>query len=550
MLKTLNVRNFALVRSLDVHFDRGLTVITGESGAGKSIILGALGLVLGARASSELLRPGAERAEVSAEFDLGDNADTQAELERLSLEDPDQPQRLLVRRTLASERSRAFINGTPVNLSQLRNLTADLIDVHGQHESQRLALPAVQLKLLDDFGVDGKLRQTCAEAFVGWRDAEKRLEALRSSVQEHEDRASLLTYQLEELETAALETGEFERISAEHRRLSQAQDLLGQVQEALVVLEDDAALGAAARSLERVNDDHEALLAARETLSSALALCDDARRDLKTYADTLEHNPQALEERERRLTELHELARKHRVEPEALPETYESLRAELESLSTDRSLLESLADEVVKLEAAFRRAAGKVSKQRRQAADDFAGSVSQVMNTLGIKGGALSLEFSDAEASHGLENVEFHCVTNPRYPAAPLSRIASGGEQARISLAIQAVAAEKSSLPTLILDEADVGVGGTTADVVGRVLRALAAHTQVLCVTHAPQVAARGEQHMRVHKTDKQDTLIDPLSEDGRVDELARMLAGADVTDKSRDYAKNLLREASDNALH
>jgi DNA repair protein RecN (Recombination protein N) len=487
---------------------------------------------------------------VSAEFDLSANGSVRAELERLSLDDPDQPQRLLVRRTLSGERSRAFINGTPVNLGQLRALTADLVDVHGQHESQRLALPAVQLQLLDDFGVDGKLRQACAAAFHGWRDALGRLERLRGSVREHEDRASLLTYQLEELETANLEAGEFEQISAEHRRLSQAQDLLAQVQDALAALEDDAALGAAARKLERVNDDHEALLAALDTLRSALALCDDARRDLTSYADTLEHDPQALAEREARLMELHELARKHRVEPEALPDTCAMLRAELDSLSTDRTLLESLGEEVVTLEAGYRRAAKKVSRQRRQAADDFAGAVSQVMNTLGIKGGALSLEFSDTEASHGLENVEFHCVTNPRYPAAPLSRIASGGEQARISLAIQAVAAEKSALPTLVLDEADVGVGGTTADVVGRVLRGLSAHTQVLCVTHAPQVAARGEQHMRVRKTDAQDTLIDPLSEDGRIDELARMLAGADVTDKSREYARNLLREAADNALH
>lgn len=551
MLKSLHVRDIALVRHLDIQFESGLTVITGESGAGKSIILGALGLVLGERASTDNLRPGAARAEVSAEFDLTSNPATFESLREQSLDDPDQPGRCLVRRTLGADgRSRAFINGTPVNLTQLRSLTGALIDVHGQHENQRLGDPAVQRALLDDYGVDPELRCGCADAYHAWQDAVRRLEALTARVRESEDRSALLTYQLEELRAAAPEPGEFQAISAEHRRMGQAQKLLDAAQRAVDAIESESTLGVVLKQLERLDDDHPRLVAGIEALRSALDLSEDAGRDLSAYASGLELDPAALAELDERIALLHELARKHRVEPEGLPELMETLATELESLSTDRSELERLEREMGGLEHSYRELATRVSRQRRAAADEFSAAVSACMNTLGIRDGKLSLEFRPCEAAHGVENLEFQVITNPRYPAAPLKQIASGGEQARISLAIQTVAAEKSSLPTLVLDEADVGVGGTTADVVGRVLRSLADHTQVLCVTHAPQVAALGQHHLRVHKDEAQDTQIDPLPDAGRVDELARMLAGAGITEKSRDYARNLLKEAAENPLH
>jgi len=548
MLKSLHVRDFALVRELEIQFEPGLTVITGESGAGKSIILGALGLVLGDRASTDNLRPGATRAEVTAEFDLAGNPQTLEALRERSLDDPDQPGRCLVRRTLGAEgRSRAFINGTPVNLTELRALTGPLIDVHGQHENQRLADPAVQLELLDDYGVDGALKRACATAFRAWRDAARRLSDLAERVRANEDRRTLLTYQLDELGAAAPAPGEFESVTTEHRRMSQAETLLGVVQLALEAIENESALGAALKHLERLDDEHPRLTGGIETLRAALDLTSDASRDLSAYAASLELDPEALAELDERLSVLHALARKHRVEPETLSELVDTLASELESLSTDRSELTRLEREMGGLKARYRELAGTLGEQRRRAADEFAAAVSGCMNTLGIRGGALSLVFRACEAAHGLESVEFHVITNPKYPAAPLKQIASGGEQARISLAIQTVAAEKSALPTLVLDEADVGVGGTTADVVGRLLRALADHTQVLCVTHAPQVAALGQHHMRVHKDEAQDTQIDALPNAGRVDELARMLAGAGITEKSRDYARNLLKEALGN---
>ncbi len=545
VLRALTVRDFALVQSLDIAFADGLTVITGESGAGKSILLGALGLVLGERAASDTVRPGAPRADVTAEFDLTGYPASRRLLEEQALADPDASGRCLVRRVVGADgRSRAFINGSPVTLQVLRGLCGELIDIHGQHENQRLTEPGVQLALLDDFGTDPGLRRTCRDSFRAWKRAEREAAELEERLAQRSDRASLLNYQLEELDALGLAPGELEAVEAEHKRLSQAQDLRAVVSQCLEALEEDATVGRALRLLGALDDAHERLSAALGALRSMDDLMGDAVRDLRAYHESLELDPERLAELDGRLSAIHQLARKHRVAPERLAEHAAALAEELQGISTDRSALETLHAAVASQRAAFLEHAGKLSEQRRRAAADFARAVSRCMNTLGIKGGALSLEFPPAESETGLENVEFHVKTNPRYPAGPLTRIASGGERARIGLAIQVVAAEKSAMPCLVLDEADVGVGGTTADVVGRLLRALADHTQVICVTHAPQVAALGHNHLRVRKDERQDTLIDPLAEDSRVEELARMLAGADITEKSREYARALLHEA------
>ncbi len=546
MLKTLTVSNFALVDELEIQFGSGLTVITGESGAGKSILLGALSLVLGQRAASDTIRPGAKRADVSAEFDLSGIETALSFLNDHELNDPDLPGRALVRRVVSADgRSRAFLNGIPVNLSVLRELTGGLIDIHGQDDNVRLADPAVQGALLDGYGVDSKLLLACRGAFKGWKAAEAELERLKHQVQSNDDRAALLDYQLLELDEAAPEPGEFENIEQTHRRLSQAQSTREVVADALTALEQADALGHARTALARIEDDHADLRSARETLITIAELMADAGRDLRAYEESLSADPESLLALENRLTLLHDLARKHRVSPEDLPDLIERLRAELDGMSSDRSSLEDLAGAVDEQEKAYRKHAKKLTRQRKAAAESFCEAVSAHMNTLGIKGGALSLTFHPRESEYGAEAVEYECITNPRYPAAPLGRIASGGERARISLAIQIVAAARNQMPSLILDEADVGVGGTTADVVGRLLRTLAEHTQVICITHAPQIAALGLEHLKVSKDSEQDTRIAELSDGERVDELARMLAGARVTDESRDYARTLLEEAA-----
>ncbi len=545
MLKTLTVSNFALVDELEIQFGSGLTVITGESGAGKSILLAALSLVLGERAATDTIRPGASRADVSAEFDLSAIDSALAYLAEHDLNDPDQPGRALVRRVInADGRSRAFLNGTPVNLSVLRELTGGLIDIHGQDDNVRLADPAVQRMLLDGYGVEAKVLAACRESFHGWKAAEAELARMQEQVQSNEDRAALLAYQLEELDEAAPEPGEFETIEQTHKRLSQAQSTREVVADALSALEQADALGQAQTSLARIDDDHPDLNAARETLTTVSDLILDAGRDLRAFEESLSVDPESLQALESRLSLLHDLARKHRVSPENLPAHIDMLRAELDGMSTDRSNLEGLAEAAKRQESDYRKHSKKLSRQRQAAADGFCQTVSQHMNTLGIKGGALSLTFHPRESEHGAEAVEYECITNPRYPAAPLGRIASGGERARISLAIQIVAAAKNQLPSLILDEADVGVGGTTADVVGRLLRGLAEHTQVICITHAPQIAALGVEHLKVSKDSEQDTRIAELDDGERVDELARMLAGARITDESRDYARTLLEDA------
>lgn len=545
VLRSLTIRDFALVAALDISFSDGLTVVTGESGAGKSILLGALGLVLGDRAASDTVRPGAARADIAAEFDLTDHADARQLLDAQALTDPDHPERALVRRVLGADgRSRAFVNGAPVTLQVLRELSEGLVDVHAQHENQRITQGPVQLALLDDYGVDARARRECRDAYRAWKTARQQAGELEQQLAQRDDRANLLGYQLDELEALALAPGELEQVESEHRRLSQAEGLRAAVGQCLAALEDELPLGRVLRQLDALHDDHRHLQSARELLRSAGELAGDAVHDLRDYDESLELDPERLAELESRLSAIHDVARRHRLAPEQLAARIASLRAELNAVSTDRSALARLQTEAAAHEQRFQALAGALSGQRRKAARAFDRAVSACMDTLGIKGGKLVVQFGAAESEHGLESVEFHVTTNPRYPAGPLQRMASGGERARIGLAIQVVAAEKSAMPCLVLDEADVGVGGTTADVVGRLLRTLARHTQVICVTHAPQVAALGHNHLRVRKDEHQDTHIEGLAVDSRVEELARMLAGADITDKSRDYARALLAEA------
>lgn len=550
VLRSLLIKNFALVDSLEVTLEPGLTVITGESGAGKSIILGALGLVLGNRAAAEAIRPAAANADVTAEFDCSGRDDAQAFLGEHSLVDPDQPNRCLVRRVVSREgRSRAFINGTPATLRMLRELTSELVDVHGQHENQRLVQPAVQLALLDDYGVDPATRDACRRSYRAWQQALRQADELEARLASKQDRASLLTYQLEELNALGLAPGELEALESDHKRLSQVHALREVVARSLSELEDLDTLGRLCRDLQAIDDDHPSLGASREMLTSAAELTRDALKDLRSYEQSLEADPETLATLDERLSGIMDLARKHHVPPPSLPDHIEALRTELGGISTDHAEFERATTAVNEHEADYRMHAAEVSRQRRAAADGFCAAVGQCMDTLGITGGRLNVVFHDRESEQGTEAVEFHVVTNPNYPPAPLAKIASGGEQTRISLAIQVVAAEQSALPCLVLDEADVGVGGTTADVIGRLLRSLAGHTQVLCITHAPQVAALGQHHLRVLKSVDQRTLIEPVVNTTRIDELARMLAGSDITDKSRDYAKTLLEDAGQ-ALH
>lgn len=543
MLKQLTVQDLALVERLEVSFAPGLTVITGESGAGKSILLAALSLVLGERASSELLRPGAARLDVCAEFDITLTPKLRDRLTALELEDNDHPGTCLLRRTMTADgRSKAFVNGIPVTLQVLRELGENLVDIHGQNENVRLARKDVQLALLDDFALATTDREHVTEIWRSWQQLHRTAESLQANADQQSDRIALLTYQLQELD--GIDTADVEQLFEEHRRLAQVDRLLDTVLAADNALAELDTPGRVSASLDSLNDAHPALDEARSALRDAAALLDDASRHLRRYADILEPDPERLAILSEQIELLHDLARKHKVTPKELPARIQALASELAGIHADTDALEAALAKSRILEAAFHGSAAALSDKRKQSAKQFVKAVCRVLADLGLARAKLACEFAATENETGIDAVEFMVTTNPKYPPGPLGRIASGGELARINLAIAVTAAERSALPCLVLDEADVGVGGNLADTVGRLLRRLGSHTQVICVTHAPQVAALGNQHLCVIKTASEDTTIQSLDPAARREEIARMLAGAEVSDKTREYADSLLADA------
>ena len=543
MLKQLTIRNYVLVDTLDVSFKAGLTGITGESGAGKSILLGALSLLLGERAKTDCVRPGADKADISAEFELLPSGFLQTKLAADDmLEDGNTD--CLVRRVISTEgRSRSFINNIPVTLQYLKDISEHLVDIQGQNEHQRLLDRNVQRSLLDDYGKLASQSTKVSGLYKTWQNTVQEIAKLKDVITAHEDRETLLKYQLEEFANLSIGENELAQLEVEQKRLAQAQSILEILGRANGNLEELDDLRQTARMLTELDDSHKDLAVAKETLVSALTLLDDAARDLRRYQDQVVVDPGALLEIDERISAILEVARKHKIQPEHVSNFAQELQQEFDSMASDTTMLDELSAKEGALGEEYFANAKKLSTARRKQSGGFCKDVNGYIQALGIKDGALSIVFHDQQSEHGLEQVEFHVTTNANFAAGPLGRIASGGEQTRISLAIQIVAAANSALPCLILDEADVGVGGTTADTVGRILRDLADHTQVLCVTHAPQVAALGHNHMRVSKH-KDQTVIEPLSQDNRIEELARMLAGAGVTEKTRAYAKTLLQEA------
>ena len=544
MLNQLTIRNYVLVDHLDIGFAPGLTGITGESGAGKSILLGALGLLMGERARTDSVRPGAEKADVSAEFALRKDSELHRKLLTDELIEADDDCCLVRRVVNAEGRSRAFINNVPVTVNYLKEATEHLVDIQDQDQHQRLSDRNVQRSMLDEYAEAKLVAEKVSTLWRDWQSSVAEVVRLQSAIAEQEDRKDLLSYQIEEFEALSFVEGELATLEIEHKRLSQAQSILAELAHVRASMENLDDLRQASKILEGIDDNHSALDAGVETLNSAIALIDDTNKDLRHYSEQVIVDPQTLADTEARLKQIYDLARKHRVQPERLSEHAQFLREEFDAIASDRSSLEQLTAQEAEQQRAFEEQAKELSSLRTKKAKSFGSAVDEQMRALGIKEGELSIVFHPQQSEHGLEQIEFHVRTNKSFDAGPLNRIASGGERTRINLAIQIVAAQRSQLPCLILDEADVGVGGTTADTVGRILRDLAERSQVICVTHAPQVAARSHNHMCVVKREAETDITD-LNFEQRVEELARMLAGADVTDKTRDYAQTLLNEAS-----
>lgn len=582
MLCRLDIRNFTIVETLSVTFASGFTTITGETGAGKSIMLDALGLVLGDRANADLIRPGSDGADLCAEFDIRGIAEAGAWLAERELVDPDAPEQCLLRRTLGSDgRSRAYVNGRPITLQEVRELADHLIDIHSQHAHQSLLRRDVQRRLLDEYGGHQTLVAEVAAAHARWHELAEELATLRAAADELADRRQLLGYQLEELDAVAPQDGEQAQIEVEQRRLAGAEESIRRVDGARSALEedDDALTDRLSRVialLEELDDPHPRLAATLEMLGSARVNLEEGADELRRYGDILEPDPERLQTLETRLGLLHDLARKHRVRPEELPALHTRLRDEFDALGASDARAEALEGEVAAARKAMLDAAQRLTKARTKAAARLDKAVTSQLAELGMKDGRFLVRMEQLDAQRcgagGLETVEFHVSANAGMEPGPLGRVASGGELSRISLAIEVITAATSRIPSLVLDEADVGIGGGTAEVVGRLLRRLGDHTQVLAVTHLPQVAAQGHQHYAARKvkgrtkgttsgakgttkgTTKSttngttETRIEVLEGADRVAELARMLGGVEITEQTRAHASEMLARAADAA--
>src|SRR5690606_29401512 len=487
---------------------RGMSVISGETGAGKSIMLGALGLALGDRADSSAVRIGADKADILASFDLDDIPDARAWLAERDL-DSDGP--CILRRVITAEgRSRGYINGTPCPQSDLKALGELLIDIHSQHEHQSLLKTDTHRRLLDEYSGSQELARQVQLAAQRWRQTRQALERLSNTSDDQRARHQLLSYQLGELEALALEDGELEQLEHEHKNLANAEQLLGTCRQVLdMCSESDAGnvLSALTSSLQRLTafqSQPGALSEAVNLLASAQIQVEEAVGELNRFLDHFDADPERQQALEERLDSIYTLARKHRVQPPELPALQQRLLEELESLNADDEALERLGEELASYARHYQEKASELSGIRKQAAEALAASVEAEIQRLGMPGGKFSIGLKpSAEGEHpphGLEQVEFLVSANPGQPLRPLAKVASGGELSRISLAIQVITAQTSRVPTLVFDEVDVGIGGPTAEVVGQLLRRLGERGQVLTVTHLPQVAAQGHHHLFVHK--------------------------------------------------
>lgn len=557
MLTHLNIQNFTLVDHLDLDLKPGMTVITGETGAGKSIVLDALGQTLGDRADSQRVRNGAQRADISASFDISKIKAANKWLGEHDLQLEDTPGECILRRVInADGKSKAYINGQPVTLQQLRTLGEMLIDLHSQHEHQSLLLKETHRRLLDEFAGQTELAHKVRQAYREWQSRLEHYTHLRDNAAEVSARYQLLSYQVQELDQLGLAAGELEQLESEQRALANAEDILRGSQQLAALCSDDEqglaiSLHRALHILRDMPEKTAALQEAEQLLTSAQIQVEEAQREIDHHLTDFALDPERLSFVEERLSTIYDIARKHRIPPEQLLEVIARLTSELEELQGGDARLDQLEQQVAEAERQYLQFAKSLSAYRQKAGSKLAKQVNAQLQLLAMENACLLVSLipqTDKPGLHGLEEVEFLISTNPGQPPRPLGKVASGGELSRISLAIQVITAQTSSTPTLVFDEVDVGIGGATADVVGALLRQLGEKGQVICVTHLAQVASKGHQHLQVSKTARKNsaesTLIS-LEGDAKVEEIARMLGGMKITEQSLAHARKIL-ESSD----
>jgi DNA repair protein RecN (Recombination protein N) len=547
MLRTLSIHDFVIVDTVELELTPGFTVFTGETGAGKSILIDALALALGGRGDASVVRDGAGKADISAEFATGNQADAWLAANEFTSEEGG----VLLRRVIDNAgRSKAFINGVPATATQLRELGELLVDIHGQHAHQSLLKTDAQRVLLDSQAGLQEEARAVATAYKTWRAVARQREEFEINAKSVLLERERLEWQVGELEKLAVKPGEWTEISNEHSRLSHAASLIEGAQEALTAISESednpilSQLAALNQKLNKLADIDDGLKPILEALEPAQIQLQEAVYSLNDYLGRVELDPDRLREVETRLEAIHSTARKFRVAPEDLPQEFELLSAQLKQLA-DASDLDALRAQEDKLKSAYMAAAQKLSKARAKAAKALGEAVTAAMQDLSMAGGRFEVALNTCEpASYGLEQIEFlvagHAGTIPR----SLAKVASGGELARIALAISVITSSATATPTLIFDEVDSGIGGGVAEVVGRLLKRLGQDRQVLCVTHLPQVASQANRHFQVSKVGadgKTVSRIESLDAKARVEEIARMLGGLEITATTRKHARELL---------
>ncbi len=556
MLQTISLRDFVIVDQLELDFSPGFTVLTGETGAGKSILLDALSLVLGERADSSQIREGSSRAEISALFRIDPELIQSFGqwLDDQGFPTEDDGQSLLLKRTVESGgRSRAFINGSIATLAQLREAGDQLVDIHGQHAHQLLLKGGAQRELLDRHAGLLPLATEVSQVFKVLNDSRRRLEQAENAGQDIERERERLEWQLEELNELSPQENEWTTIQGEHARLANGAKIIGGCQEAIEVLSDtdnsiESSLTKVCSTISVLAEHDPALSHISEALESAQIQLDEAIHSLNRYLQKVDLDPARLAQVEERMQALHSAARKYRTEADALPALLLETTERLDALTASQNI-EALREKVRQEEAAYLKLAKQLSQKRGGAASELGKLVTDAMQDLSMAGGRLEITLTPLSegGSHGLEQVEFlvagHAGSTPR----SLAKVASGGELARISLAISVITSKASFTPTLIFDEVDAGIGGAVAETVGKLLHQLGQSHQILCVTHLPQVAAQGNHHLKVSKSqsgDKTISQVQPLARVERVEEVARMLGGATITDTTRRHARELLEQS------
>ena len=561
MLAHLSISNFAVVKQLSVQLENGLTAITGETGAGKSIAIDALSLCLGERADANAVRKGAAKAEIIAHFSLSGNSAAKTYLDEHELTSDEDENSCFVRRVVSKEgRSKAFINGVPASLQQLKGLGQYLLAIHGQNTHLQLLKEDHQRSLLDTYAKHTSQIDSVKHAYSNWREKQRMLQSLKEQAQQREDRLQLLTYQVQELDEFAIEEGEFEELEVEHKRLSNGQSLLEQAQTSVYNLyenDEGNALAVIQNSIERLGEleAHDASLTPIiSLLNEASIQVEEAASELRSYCDQLEIDPLRLQQVEARYAKAMELARKHAVMPEALFQHHQMLASEFSALGEQETLLGTLESEVDNMHAQYLAATKALSESRSCAAVNLAKDIEAQIQQMNMPHAKVAIDVLYDEfkkpSSTGLDNIEFKVSTNPGQDADKLEKVVSGGELSRIGLAIQVIASDNHTTPTMIFDEVDTGISGPTASIVGALLRRLGSQAQVMCVTHLPQVAAQAHNQLFVTKlTDGEstETQMLALTKQDRIDELARLLAGDKITKSALANAKELLKSAASN---